>query len=75
MESQDWHVGQESKDGDIISPLSTLPVIKDLIVKRDNISRQLVGFNDISNNNNLNVEAEKSYHNLNCLHRMLCLFA
>ena len=30
------------KDGDIISPLSTLPVIKDLIVKRDNISRQLV---------------------------------
>ena len=63
------------KDGDIISPLSTLPVIKDLIVKRDNISRQLVGgFNDISNNNNLNVEAEKSYHNLTaCIECYACL--
>jgi|TARA_B000000532_G_scaffold207169_1_gene175306 succinate dehydrogenase/fumarate reductase iron-sulfur protein len=62
------------KDGDIISPISTLPVIKDLIVKRDNISRQLVGFNNISNNNNLNIEAEKSYHNLTaCIECYACL--
>ena len=43
------------KENDLISPIATLPVIKDLIVKRDNISRQLVGFNNIPNKNNLNV--------------------
>ena len=52
------------KENDVISPLATLPVIKDLIVKRDSISRQLIGFNNISRKNNLNVEADKTYHNL-----------
>ena len=62
------------KDNDLISPMSTLPVIKDLIVKRDNISRQLVGFNNLSNKNNLNVEADKNYHNLTaCIECYACL--
>ena len=62
------------KDGDLISPLATLPVIKDLVVKRDNISRQLIGFNNISNKNNLNVEADKSYHKLTaCIECYACL--
>ena len=62
------------KENDVISPLATLPVIKDLIVKRDNISRQLIGFNNISRKNNLNVEADKTYHNLTaCIECYACL--
>ena len=62
------------KENDLISPIATLPVVKDLIVKRDNISRQLVGFNNIPNKNNLNVEAEKNYHNLTaCIECYACL--
>ena len=62
------------KENDVISPLATLPVIKDLIVKRDNISRQLIGFNNISRKNNLNVEANKTYHNLTaCIECYACL--
>ena len=44
------------KEDDFISPINTLPVIKDLIVKRDAIPRQMIGYNKISNKNNLNVE-------------------
>ena len=62
------------KENDVISPLATLPVIKDLIVKRDSISRQLIGFNNISRKNNLNVEADKTYHNLTaCIECYACL--
>ena len=62
------------KENDLISHLSTLPVVKDLIVKRDNISRQLVGFNNLANKNNLNIEADKSYHNLTaCIECYACL--
>ena len=33
-----------------------------------------MGFNNISNNNNLNIEAEKSYHNLTaCIECYACL--
>ena len=63
------------KENDKISHMATLPVIKDLIVKRDNISRQLIGFNNIANKNNLNVEAESEYHNLTgCIECYACLF-
>ena len=63
------------KENDVISPISTLPVIKDLIVKRDNIARQLIGFNNIANKNNLNVEAGKDYHNLTaCIECYACLY-
>ena len=62
------------KDDDLISPISTLPVIRDLIVKRDGIPRQMVGYNKIPFKNNLNVEAEKSYHNLTaCIECYACL--
>ena len=62
------------KEDDVISPIATLPVIKDLIVKRDSISRQLIGFNNISRKNNLNVEADKAYHNLTaCIECYACL--
>ncbi len=63
------------KENDLISPISTLPVIRDLIVKRDNISRQLVGFNNITNKNNLNVDADESYHSLTaCIECYACLY-
>jgi len=62
------------KEGDLLSPIATLPVIKDLVVKRDGISRQLVGYNNISSKNNLNVEANNSYHNLTaCIECYACL--
>ena len=62
------------KDDDLISPISTLPVIKDLIVKRDGIPRQMIGYNKIPFKNNLNVEAERSYHNLTaCIECYACL--
>ena len=62
------------KDGDTLSSMATLPVIKDLIVKRDMISRQMVGYNKISSNNDLNVEADSSYHNLtSCIECYACL--
>ena len=62
------------KEGDILSPMATLPVIKDLVVKRDSISRQMIGYNRISYKNNLNVEADKSYHNLTaCIECYACL--
>ena len=62
------------KNGDTLSSMATLPVIKDLIVKRDMIPRQMVGYNKISSNNNLNVEADSSYHNLtSCIECYACL--
>ena len=62
------------KEGDLLSPIATLPVIKDLVVKRDGISRQLIGYNNIPSKNNLNVEANNSYHNLTaCIECYACL--
>ena len=52
------------KENDLISPLSTLPVVKDMVVKRDAITRQMQGYNKVSYKNNLNVEANDRYHNL-----------
>ena len=62
------------KNQDIISPIDTLPIIKDLVVKRDSISRQMQGYNNISTKNNLNVNAEESFHNLTaCIECYACL--
>ena len=62
------------KEGDILSPMATLPVVKDLVVKRDGISRQMIGYNKIAYKNNLNVEADNSYHNLTaCIECYACL--
>ena len=62
------------KEGDTLSPLATLPVVKDFIVKRDSISRQMVGYNNIAQKNDLNINAEASYHNLTaCIECYACL--
>ena len=62
------------KEGDILSPIATLPVIKDLIVKRDGIPRQMIGYNKLAYKNNLNVEADPSYHTLtSCIECYACL--
>ena len=62
------------KEGDILSAMATLPVIKDLVVKRDAITRQMKGYNNISHKNDLNEDAHKSYHNLTaCIECYACL--
>ena len=62
------------KEGDIISAMATLPVIKDLVVKRDAITRQMKGYNNISHTNDLNADADKTYHNLTaCIECYACL--
>ncbi len=62
------------KDGDILSALNTLPVIQDFVVQRDKISKQMTGYNKISLKNNLNVEADISYHRLTaCIECYACL--
>ena len=62
------------KEGDTLSPIATLPVVKDFIVKRDGIARQMKEYNNISSKNNLNVEADLSYHNLTaCIECYACL--
>ena len=62
------------KEGDIVSAMATLPVIKDLVVKRDAITRQMKGYNNISHTNDLNKDADKTYHNLTaCIECYACL--
>ena len=62
------------KEGDILSAMATLPVIKDLVVKRDAITRQMKGYNNISHTNDLNEDADKTYHNLTaCIECYACL--
>ena len=62
------------KEGDILSAIVTLPVIKDLVVKRDGITRQMKGYNNIPKKNDLNEDAEKLYHNLTaCIECYACL--
>ena len=62
------------KEGDILSAMATLPVIKDLVVKRDSITRQMKGYNNISHTNDLNEDADKTYHNLTaCIECYACL--
>ena len=62
------------REGDILSAMATLPVIKDLVVKRDAITRQMKGYNNISHTNDLNKDADKNYHNLTaCIECYACL--
>ena len=62
------------KAGDVLSAMATLPVIKDLVVKRDAITRQMKGYNNISHTNDLNKDADKTYHNLTaCIECYACL--
>lgn len=62
------------REGDLLSAISTLPVIKDLVVKRDAITRQMHGYNNISHKNDLNKDADKAYHDLTaCIECYACL--
>ena len=63
------------RDGDELKAMSTLPVITDLIVRRDQISRQLKGkIYAGGRKNDLNVEASEDYHELtSCIECYACL--
>ena len=54
--------------------MPTLPIIENLVVKRDAITRQMKGYNNISHTNDLNKDADKTYHNLTaCIECYACL--
>jgi len=63
------------RDGDRIAPMATLPVLGDLVVRRDGIARQLRGRLPAGQrNNDLNVEAPDDYHALTaCIECYACL--
>ena len=62
------------RDGDKLSSLATLPVLSDLVVRRDGISRQMRAIDNVSIGNELNVEAPDTYHDLTACIEVLCLF-
>ncbi len=61
--------------GDRISPMATLPVLSDLVVRRDGIARQMRGrLSTGAQGNDLNVEAPDVYHDLTaCIECYACL--
>ena len=63
------------RDGDRISAMATLPVLADLVVKRDGIARQMRGRMPAqAAGNDLNVEAPEDYHALTaCVECYACL--
>ena len=62
------------RDGDKLSSLATLPVLSDLVVRRDGISRQMRAIDNVSIGNELNVEAPDTYHDLTaCIECYACL--
>jgi len=63
------------RNGDRISPMATLPVLADLVVKRDGIARQMRGRMPVqAAGNDLNVEAPGDYHALTaCVECYACL--
>ena len=63
------------RDGDRISPMATLPVLSDLVVRRDGIARQMQGrLGGGGQGNDLNVEAPAVYHDLTaCIECYACL--
>ena len=63
------------KEGDLISPINTLPVLSDLVVRRDKIARQmrnrLISF---GKGNDLNVDPPEDYNALTaCIECYACL--
>ncbi len=64
-----------AREGDRISPVATLPVLSDLVVRRDGIARQLRDrLSSGAQGNNLNVEAPDTYHDLTaCIECYACL--
>ena len=63
------------RDGDQVSAVSTLPVVRDMVAKRDGVARQLRGKLPTSlRGNALNVEAPEDYHALTaCIECYACL--
>ena len=63
------------RDGDQVSAVSTLPVVRDMVAKRDGVARQLRGKLPTSlRGNDLNVEAPEDYHALTaCIECYACL--
>lgn len=63
------------RDGDTISPMSTLPALSDLVVRRDGIARQLRGRIQATDGGEaLNREAPEAYHDLTaCIECYACL--
>ena len=62
------------RDGDKLSSLATLPVLSDLVVRRDGISRQMRAIDNVNMGNELNVEAPDTYHDLTaCIECYACL--
>ena len=64
-----------ARDGDRISAMVTLPVLGDLVVRRDGIARQMRGrLTNSAGANDLNVEAPETYHDLTaCIECYACL--
>jgi len=62
--------------GDKLSPVATLPVLADLVVRRDGIARQMGGrLQSGGQGNALNVEAPEAYHDLTaCIDTYACLY-
>lgn len=63
------------REGDTLSPCATLPVLSDLVVRRDGIARQMQGrLPSSAGSNDLNVEAPAAYHDLTeCIECYACL--
>ena len=63
------------REGDRLSPVATLPVLSDLVVRRDGIARQMRGrLSTGPQGNDLNVEAPETYHDLTaCIECYACL--
>lgn len=63
------------REGDKLSPCATLPVLSDLVVRRDGIARQMQGrLPSGGGANDLNVEAPAAYHDLTaCIECYACL--
>ena len=62
------------KDGDKLSAIATLPVLSDLVVRRDGIARQMRGLKTSAQGNDLNVDAPEVYHDLtSCIECYACL--
>lgn len=64
-----------AREGDRLEPVSTLPVLSDLVVRRDGVARQLRGrMPTAGQGNDLNVEAPETYHELTaCIECYACL--
>lgn len=64
-----------AREGDRISAMATLPVLGDLVVRRDGIARQMRGrLSSGAQANDLNVEAPQIYHDLSsCIECYACL--